>query len=139
MRGIPSLAESGPSRSLNEGNAPQLALMKSKLEVGAPHLDRFHSITPIYSQHTTYNQHVRRADVSSIGSKRRTMLTTPSFIAIKPDGVQRGLVGEIIQRFEKRGYKLVALKLVTPSKEHLEKHYEDLSSKPFFAGLVTCA
>lgn len=36
-------------------------------------------------------------------------------------------------------YKLVAMKLVTPSKEHLEKHYEDLSDKPFYKGLVTCA
>ncbi|KAL2386622.1 nucleoside diphosphate kinase [Blastomyces dermatitidis] len=62
-----------------------------------------------------------------------------SFIAIKPDGVQRGLVGPIISRFENRGYKLAAIKLVTPSKEHLEKHYEDLSSKPFFKGLVTCS
>ena len=35
-------------------------------------------------------------------------------------------------------YKLVAVKLVSPSKEHLEKHYEDLSDKPFFKGLVTC-
>ena len=35
-------------------------------------------------------------------------------------------------------YKLVAMKLVTPSKEHLEKHYEDLSEKPFFKGLVKC-
>lgn len=35
-------------------------------------------------------------------------------------------------------FKLVAIKLVTPGKEHLEKHYEDLSSKPFFAGLVSC-
>lgn len=35
-------------------------------------------------------------------------------------------------------YKLAAIKLVTPSKEHLEKHYEDLSEKPFFKGLVTC-
>ncbi|MCJ1425565.1 nucleoside diphosphate kinase [Sticta canariensis] len=60
-----------------------------------------------------------------------------TFIAIKPDGVQRGLVGDIISRFEKRGYKLAAIKLVTPSKEHLEKHYEDLSEKPFFKGLVT--
>ncbi|KAG6986619.1 nucleoside diphosphate kinase [Physcia stellaris] len=60
-----------------------------------------------------------------------------TFIAIKPDGVQRGLVGDIISRFEKRGYKLVAMKLVTPSKEHLEKHYEDLSDKPFYKGLVT--
>ena len=35
-------------------------------------------------------------------------------------------------------YKLVAMKLVSPSKEHLEKHYEDLSDKPFYKGLVTC-
>ncbi|KAK4104002.1 nucleoside diphosphate kinase [Parathielavia hyrcaniae] len=62
--------------------------------------------------------------------------TERTFIAIKPDGVQRGLVGAIISRFETRGFKLVALKLVTPGKEHLEKHYSDLSSKPFFAGLV---
>lgn len=61
-----------------------------------------------------------------------------SFIAIKPDGVQRGLVAEIISRFEKRGYKLAALKMVTPSKDHLEQHYADLSEKPFFKGLVTC-
>jgi nucleoside-diphosphate kinase len=47
-----------------------------------------------------------------------------------------GLVGEIIARFEKKGYKLAALKLCSPGKEHLEKHYEDLNSKPFFAGLV---
>ncbi|TID23066.1 nucleoside diphosphate kinase [Venturia nashicola] len=60
-----------------------------------------------------------------------------TFIAIKPDGVQRGLIGPIISRFEQRGFKLVAIKLMTASKEHLETHYEDLSSKPFFAGLVT--
>ncbi|KAK4122275.1 nucleoside diphosphate kinase [Parathielavia appendiculata] len=62
--------------------------------------------------------------------------TERTFIAIKPDGVQRGLVGAIISRFETRGFKLVALKLVTPGKEHLEKHYSDLSSKPFFKDLV---
>ncbi|KAH6637013.1 nucleoside diphosphate kinase [Chaetomium tenue] len=60
-----------------------------------------------------------------------------TFIAIKPDGVQRGLVGNIIGRFETRGFKLVALKLVSPGKEHLEQHYSDLSSKPFFKDLVT--
>ena len=59
-----------------------------------------------------------------------------TFIAIKPDGVQRGLDGKIIGRFEEKGFKLVALKQVTASKEHLEKHYADLSKKPFFAGLV---
>lgn len=61
-----------------------------------------------------------------------------SFIAIKPDGVQRGLIGPIISRFENRGFKLVAIKLLTPSKEHLEKHYADLAGKPFFPGLIAC-
>ncbi|KAI9716178.1 MAG: nucleoside diphosphate kinase [Chrysothrix sp. TS-e1954] len=64
------------------------------------------------------------------------MTSEQTFIAVKPDGVQRGLIAPIISRFENRGYKLVAIKLVTPSKEHLEKHYADLSEKPFFKGLV---
>merc|ERR1712087_375580 len=59
-----------------------------------------------------------------------------TFIAIKPDGVQRGLVGAIMQRFERRGYKLVAAKLCSPGQAHLEAHYADLSSKSFFPGLV---
>ena len=62
-----------------------------------------------------------------------------TFIMIKPDGVQRGLVGDIIKRFETKGLKLVALKMSTPGKELFEKHYSDLSSKGFFAGLVTYA
>ncbi|BCR89494.1 nucleoside diphosphate kinase [Aspergillus chevalieri] len=65
------------------------------------------------------------------------MSSEQTFIAIKPDGVQRGLVGPIISRFENRGFKLAALKLATPSKEHLEKHYADLAGKPFFPGLIT--
>ncbi|KAI5799252.1 nucleoside diphosphate kinase [Peziza echinospora] len=59
-----------------------------------------------------------------------------TFIAIKPDGVQRGLVGTIISRFENRGFKLVAIKLVTPTQEHLETHYADLAGKPFFPSLI---
>lgn len=59
-----------------------------------------------------------------------------TFIAVKPDGFQRGLVGEIVSRFEKRGYKLVAAKVTQPSQEHLEVHYQDLKDKPFFAGLI---
>ena len=59
-----------------------------------------------------------------------------TFIAVKPDGVQRGLVGQIIQRFEAKGYTLVGMKLLTPSKQLAESHYADLSSQPFFAGLV---
>ncbi|GLA72922.1 nucleoside diphosphate kinase [Aspergillus tubingensis] len=65
------------------------------------------------------------------------MSSEQTFIAIKPDGVQRGLVGPIISRFENRGFKLVALKLCSPGREHLESHYADLKDKPFFAGLVS--
>jgi nucleoside-diphosphate kinase len=59
-----------------------------------------------------------------------------TYIMAKPDAVQRGLVAEIIARFERRGYKLVAMKFVRPARAHLEEHYADLSSKGFFAGLI---
>ena len=59
-----------------------------------------------------------------------------SFIMIKPDGVQRGLVGKIIERFESKGFKLVAMKLVHANEDLLKKHYSDLSARPFFPGLV---
>ncbi|GFF45013.1 nucleoside diphosphate kinase [Aspergillus udagawae] len=65
------------------------------------------------------------------------MSNEQTFIAIKPDGVQRGLVGPIISRFENRGFKLVAMKLVSPPQSQLEQHYADLSDKPFFKGLVS--
>ncbi|KAJ3681796.1 hypothetical protein LUZ60_014369 [Juncus effusus] len=59
-----------------------------------------------------------------------------TFIMIKPDGVQRGLIGEIIARFEKKGFYLKAMKFMTVDRSFAEKHYADLSSKPFFGGLV---
>uniref|UniRef100_A0AC34QAX6 Nucleoside diphosphate kinase n=1 Tax=Panagrolaimus sp. JU765 TaxID=591449 RepID=A0AC34QAX6_9BILA len=62
--------------------------------------------------------------------------TERTFIAVKPDGVQRGLVGEILTRFEKRGYKLVAAKVTLPTQGHLEEHYRDLKDKPFFPALI---
>jgi len=55
---------------------------------------------------------------------------------IKPDGVARGLVAKIIKRFEQRGYKLVAMKLMKASEELLKNHYADLSAKPFFSKLL---
>jgi len=59
-----------------------------------------------------------------------------TFIAIKPDGVQRGLVGEIIQRFEKKGFTLVGLKAMKVSRELAETHYGEHKERPFFPGLV---
>lgn len=55
---------------------------------------------------------------------------------VKPDGVQRGLVGDIINRFEQKGAKLTGLKLLTPQKSLLEEHYKDLKNKPFFPSLI---
>ena len=49
--------------------------------------------------------------------------TERTLVVIKPDGVQRTLIGEIIQRFERLGLKLVAMKMVLPTEEHIEKHY----------------
>ncbi|KAJ8402652.1 hypothetical protein AAFF_G00367350 [Aldrovandia affinis] len=59
-----------------------------------------------------------------------------TFIAIKPDGVHRRLVGEIIRRFEQKGFRLVGLKLVQASERLLKEHYLDLRNKPFFNGLI---
>jgi nucleoside-diphosphate kinase len=55
---------------------------------------------------------------------------------IKPDGVQRNLVGEIIKRFETKGFTLVGLKLMQVSRELAEKHYSVHKERPFFSGLV---
>lgn len=60
-----------------------------------------------------------------------------SFIMVKPDGVQRGLVGEIITRFEKRGFKLIAAKLFTPTMELAQQHYAEHAARPFFPALTS--
>ncbi len=59
-----------------------------------------------------------------------------TFVMLKPDAVQRGLVGEIIQRFEQRGLKIVAMKMLWMSEEFAHKHYEVHVGKAFFDGLI---
>lgn len=59
-----------------------------------------------------------------------------TFLAVKPDGVQRGLVGTIINRFESKGFKLVALKMVKVSRDLAEKHYGEHKERNFFPSLV---
>ncbi|MCU0548126.1 MAG: nucleoside-diphosphate kinase [Leptolyngbya sp. Prado105] len=59
-----------------------------------------------------------------------------TFLAIKPDGVQRKLVGEIIRRFETKGFTLVGLKFMNVSRELAESHYGVHRERPFFASLV---
>lgn len=59
-----------------------------------------------------------------------------TFLMIKPDGVQRQLVGEVIRRFETKGFTLVGLKMMKVSRELAEKHYDVHKERPFFTGLV---
>ncbi|EMS68802.1 Nucleoside diphosphate kinase 2, chloroplastic [Triticum urartu] len=59
-----------------------------------------------------------------------------TYIMIKPDGVQRGLVGEIISRFEKKGFLLKGLKLFQCPKDLAQEHYKDLKERPFFPNLI---
>ena len=55
-----------------------------------------------------------------------------TFVAIKPDGILRGLAGKIITRFEDKGYKIIAMKMLTPTMEIAAKHYEEHYGKPFY-------
>jgi nucleoside-diphosphate kinase len=59
-----------------------------------------------------------------------------TFVMVKPDGVQRGLIGEIVSRFEDRGLKLVAGTFMQIDRELAEEHYGEHEGKPFFEGLV---
>ena len=59
-----------------------------------------------------------------------------TLVLIKPDGVQRGLVGEVLSRIERKGFQLVALQMRTLEREIAEEHYGEHKDKPFFADLV---
>jgi len=59
-----------------------------------------------------------------------------TFVIIKPDAVQRGLIGEIVGRFERRGLKIAAMRFLQVSDELARKHYAVHEGKPFYAGLI---
>ncbi len=63
-------------------------------------------------------------------------MTERTLVLIKPDGVQRLLVGRLLERYEQRGLKLVGLKLMVASRDIAERHYAEHREKPFFGGLV---
>ncbi|KAG2202917.1 nucleoside diphosphate kinase [Mucor mucedo] len=103
--------------------SPRVAMMATAGVVSATAMSYAYMQTPV------------AADAKPIAGVKGTN-SERTFIAIKPDGTQRGLVGKVITRFEERGYKLVGLKAIAPSKEMAEKHYDDLKARPFFGGLV---
>jgi len=59
-----------------------------------------------------------------------------TFVMIKPDGVERGLVGEIVSRFERRGFRIAEARMMRVSRETAEEHYAQHRDKPFFGELV---
>ena len=72
-----------------------------------------------------------------VPARTRTLSPTPARgEQVKPDGVHRGLVGDIIKRFEAKGYKLVACKVLQPSRDLASAHYAEHDGKPFFPKLV---
>jgi len=73
---------------------------------------------------------VKKAAAANVGNHERT------FLMLKPDAIHRGLAGQIVARFEQKGFKLVAMKFMRASVDLLGKHYADLSKKPFFPELI---
>lgn len=64
------------------------------------------------------------------------LLMERTFIAVKPDGVKRGLVGNIVERFERKGYKIIAMKMLQPTLEIAAQHYAEHVGKPFYNRLI---
>ena len=60
-----------------------------------------------------------------------------TFAMVKPDGVRRGLVGDVVKRLESKGFRIVGMKLMQISRELAERHYGEHEGKPFYEGLVT--
>lgn len=60
-----------------------------------------------------------------------------TLVIIKPDGVKRGLIGEVINRYERKGLNILDIKLLKPSKDILEKHYMEHREKPFYKELIS--
>ncbi|KAH6799570.1 hypothetical protein C2S51_036054 [Perilla frutescens var. frutescens] len=102
----------------------------------ASHLAAFRSASHLFTQSSSFKNHHKLKPRIFLPHLVASLEVEETYIMIKPDGVQRGLVGEIISRFEKKGFKLTGLKLFQCPKELAEEHYKDLQSKPFFPKLI---
>lgn len=80
----------------------------------------------------------RPAPVCAPLASRRssTVMAERTFIAVKPDGMNRHLLGQVISRFENKGFKLVGIKTLIPTRDLAETHYDALREKGFFSDLV---
>eukprot|EP00250_Pteridium_aquilinum_P019854 c24605_g1_i2 orf=1-417(-) len=133
-----SVAMAG-SAALLSSSSPSSGLKPFGSPLGRP------SRVALSSSHSLFCSQLRFSHAASLSHQRSCISpivrasqgsTERSYVMIKPDGVQRGLVGEIISRFERKGFTIKGLKLFSCSTELAEEHYKDLSSKPFFPKLV---
>lgn len=115
-------------------NRAGIGVLLERLRVDVRDESQFYGGNPLEKDHT---EHLFSPVSLPCLPVPRTMANSErTFIAIKPDGVQRGLVGEIIKRFEQKGFRLVGLKFIQASEDLLKEHYIDLKDRPFFSGLV---
>lgn len=63
-------------------------------------------------------------------------MTEQTLILVKPDGVERGLIGEILRRIEAKGYRIVKMRMLNATDDQLAKHYHEHTGKPFYAGMT---
>ncbi|KAM7480126.1 hypothetical protein LguiA_028339 [Lonicera macranthoides] len=121
-----------PSHNLNfnlRTTTHQLAAFPPQSHLFSHSLSYSHAPNNKHSKPHTFLPHLV---VASLAQEQ----VDETYIMIKPDGVQRGLVGEIISRFENKGFKLKGLKLFQCPKDLAEEHYKDLKSKSFFPKLI---
>ncbi|XP_042497215.1 nucleoside diphosphate kinase 2, chloroplastic isoform X2 [Macadamia integrifolia] len=111
------------------------------LTLSTRHLSAFHGSSSLFLCSPSLSHPKRRARKIRPNIFLPTLIASmedveETYIMVKPDGVQRGLVGEIISRLEKKGFKLTGLKLFQCPQELAEEHYKDLQAKPFFPKLI---
>ncbi|XP_009778027.1 nucleoside diphosphate kinase 2, chloroplastic-like [Nicotiana tabacum] len=143
VRASPCVSSSAISSSLSSKTsrlscAPSCKLILNPIK-NHHHLAAFQPAFHLFASnqsrsHASKRNHTARIFLPHLVASMEEVEET--YIMIKPDGVQRGLVGEIISRFEKKGFKLTGLKLFECPKELAEEHYKDLQSKPFFPKLI---
>ncbi|WJX73287.1 Nucleoside diphosphate kinase II, chloroplastic [Trifolium repens] len=131
------------SSLLSTTNSNTTTRITSQLHTSATHLSAFPSKSHLFSSSSTssYSRTIRTRSSTESGIFLPRLIASleqvdQTYIMVKPDGVQRGLVGEIISRFEKKGFKLIGLKLFQCSKELAEEHYKDLKQKSFFPAMI---
>ncbi|KZV46502.1 nucleoside diphosphate kinase 2, chloroplastic-like [Dorcoceras hygrometricum] len=123
------------SASLTAPNARHARLFCSPTHLQTAHLAIFRPQSHLFASSPSFKSASKKCHVF-LPHLVASLEVEETYIMIKPDGVQRGLVGEIISRFERKGFQLTGLKLFQCPKELAQEHYKDLQSKPFFPKLV---